>query len=56
VTVLDGWNGANEDERNFLRAVHQAGCRRFATGLGPEANALHRNHFHFDMGQGPYCR
>jgi hypothetical protein len=56
VTVLDGWNGADEDERRFLRAVHLAGCRRFATGLGPDADALHRNHFHFDMGQGPYCR
>jgi hypothetical protein len=56
VTVLDGWNGADEDARSFLRAVHQAGCRRFATGLGPEANVLHHNHFHFDMGQGPYCR
>jgi hypothetical protein len=56
VTVLDGWNGMDGDARNFLRSVHQAGCRRFATGLGPEANALHSNHFHFDMGQGPYCR
>ena len=56
VTVLGGWNGEDEDARRFLRAVHLAGCRRFATGLGPDANALHRDHFHFDMGQGPYCR
>jgi hypothetical protein len=56
VTVLAGWNGADEDERRFLRAVHQAGCRRFAVSLGPDANALHHDHFHFDMGQGPYCR
>lgn len=56
VTVLDGWNSEDEDVRRFLRAVHQAGCRRFSTGLGPDANALHHNHFHFDMGRGPYCR
>jgi len=56
VTVLDGWNGDNRDARSFLRVVHQAGCRRFSVGLGPDANALHRNHFHFDMGAGPYCR
>ncbi len=56
VTVLDGWNSEDEDVRRFLRTVHQAGCRRFNIGLGPDANALHRNHFHFDMGQGPYCR
>ncbi len=56
VTVLDGWSGGDADARNFLRAVHQAGCRRFQVGLGPDANGYHRNHMHFDMGPGPYCR
>lgn len=56
ITVLDGWNGEDERVRRFLRQVHQAGCRRFPVGLGPNANALHRDHFHFDMGAGPYCR
>ncbi|HEV2747650.1 MAG TPA: extensin family protein [Allosphingosinicella sp.] len=56
ITVLDGWNGRDDDVRRFLRAVHQAGCRRFGVTLGPEANSLHHNHFHFDMGRGPYCR
>jgi hypothetical protein len=56
ITVLEGWNGDGEDVRHFLRDVHRAGCRRFGTVLGPEANAFHHNHFHFDMGAGPYCR
>ena len=56
ITVLEGWNSRDDDVRAFLRAIHQAGCRRFGITLGPEANALHHNHFHFDMGQGPYCR
>jgi len=56
ITVLDGWPGEDENVRGFLRAVHRAGCRRFRVGLGPDANSLHANHFHFDMGQGPYCR
>jgi hypothetical protein len=56
VTVLDGWNSQDEKVRAFLRSVHQAGCRSFAIGIGPDANAAHRDHFHFDMGQGPYCR
>lgn len=56
ITVLDGWNGGDQDVRKFLRAVHQAGCRRFGITLGPDANGFHRNHFHFDMGSGPYCR
>ena len=56
ITVEDGWDGGDERARRFLRAVHDAGCRHFNIGLGPEANALHHNHFHFDMGRGPYCR
>lgn len=56
ITVLDGWRGDDEQTQQFLRAAHQAGCRRFRVGLGPDANSYHANHFHFDMGQGPYCR
>ena len=56
IAVRDGWNGEDEGVRAFLRAAHQAACRRFGVALGPEANAYHGDHFHFDMGQGPYCR
>ncbi|HEX8624456.1 MAG TPA: extensin family protein [Allosphingosinicella sp.] len=56
ITVESGWNGGDEDVRRFLRAVHAAGCRRFGTVIGPDADAFHRDHLHFDMGQGPYCR
>lgn len=56
VTVLEGWRSDDEKVRSFLRAVHQAGCHRFPIGLGPDANGFHADHFHFDMGAGPYCR
>jgi hypothetical protein len=56
ITILAGWAGDDDRVRAFLRAVHDAGCRRFAIVLGPDANADHRNHLHFDMGRGPYCR
>jgi hypothetical protein len=56
IGVKEGWTGGDEDVRRFLRAVHQAGCRRFGVTLGPDADAFHRDHLHFDMGQGPYCR
>ena len=56
ITVQDGWNGEDERVRRFLRAVHQAGCRRFNIGLSPDSDAYHYNHMHFDMGRGPYCR
>ncbi len=61
VTVLEGWNG-KQDEREFLRRIHQSACKRFGTVLGPEYNAAHANHFHLDMAAGrsggiwSYCR
>lgn len=56
ITVRDGWNGTDGDARAFLRQLHAAACRRFAIVLGPDANAYHRDHLHFDMGNGRYCR
>ncbi len=56
ITVREGWNDPDSQVRGFLRAVHQAGCRRFGVTLGPDANAQHRDHLHFDLGRGPYCR
>ena len=55
ISVLGGWSG---DERagRFLRAVRAAACRRFNTVLSPDYNADHRDHLHFDMGRGPFCR
>ena len=56
VTVLDGWNGRDENGRDFLRAVHQSACARFGVVLGPDANAQHRNHLHLDLAPTRYCR
>ena len=56
VTVEQGWRGEDEAVRLFLRDIHQGGCRRFNIGLGPDSDAFHYNHLHFDMGRGPYCR
>lgn len=61
VTVKQGWSGEPRD-RSFLRAVHKGACREFATTLGPEADAFHRDHFHVDLarhgrdGQHVVCR
>lgn len=56
ITVADGWNGADPAARGLLRDLRDAACRRFAVVLGPDANALHRDHLHFDMGSGRLCR
>jgi len=42
-----------------LLSMWQAACGPFGTVLGPEADAAHRSHFHFDVADyrsGPYCR
>lgn len=56
VTVKDGWNGPDPRIRAFLREIHRAACGPFGVVLGPDANAYHRDHLHFDLGPGPYCR
>ncbi len=55
ISVKD-WNSEDPQIRGFLRALHAAACRRFDVVLGPDANAQHHDHFHFDKGGGRYCR
>ena len=40
----------------FLRDVRDGACGIFGTVLGPDYNAAHHNHFHFDMGGYFICR
>lgn len=57
VTVLKGWNSRAWSKR--LRALHKGACGPFGTVLGPNADAYHRDHFHFDTARyrsGSYCR
>ncbi|MFA5900595.1 MAG: extensin family protein [Hyphomicrobium sp.] len=41
----------NTPRARFLRGAHTAACRIFGTTLGPDANDMHRNHFHVDMAE-----
>lgn len=50
VTVEGGWADAMSAEGRLLRFAHGAACGHFTTTLGPEANALHHDHFHIDLG------
>ena len=55
ISVETHWgNGGPEGE--FLEQVHKGACRLFSVTLGPDYNAAHRDHFHFDMGQRRTCR
>ncbi len=55
ISVADGWRGDTR-EGVFLRALHASACRRFPTVLGPDYNALHRDHLHLDMAGKDFCR
>lgn len=55
INVKTHWaNGGKEGE--FLERVHKGACRIFSVTLGPEYNAAHADHFHFDMGDARTCR
>ena len=56
VSVKDGWNSGDGDEREFLRDVRATACKRFLTVISPDYNAAHHDHLHFDMGGKSFCR
>jgi hypothetical protein len=41
---------ANDDAGRFMAKVHDEACTLFTTVLGPDSNAAHESHFHFDLG------
>jgi hypothetical protein len=58
INVLAHWN-AGDERAQFLRDIHDGGCKVFGTVLGPEANEAHRNHFHLDVAKrrhSAYCQ
>ena len=50
ISVKADWPGARTPEGKLLRFSHGAACGKFTTVLGPEANADHEDHLHFDLG------
>ncbi len=56
ITIEHDWNSNDPAIRQFLQIIHRSACRRFRTVLSPDYNAAHYNHFHMDMGRGPFCR
>ncbi|WP_294256559.1 extensin family protein [uncultured Sphingomonas sp.] len=55
ITILKDWQNQDPAVRKFLETIHGSACRRFATVLSPNYNYVHRDHFHLDMGRGPFC-
>jgi hypothetical protein len=55
ITVARDWNAGSRAGR-LLARIHDGGCDYFHAVLGPDYNALHRTHFHFDMGPFHVCQ
>lgn len=55
ISVLKDWQKDTAEGR-FLTAIHQSACQYFSSVLGPNYNAAHNNHFHFDQGPFSICR
>jgi len=55
ISILKNWD-SNGPESEFLKEVHRRACRYFRVAIGPEYNALHKNHFHFDRGAFSRCK
>lgn len=49
ISVLKHWRGGGK-KAEFLRAIHSGACSYFRVALGPDFNAAHKDHFHFDRG------
>jgi hypothetical protein len=50
ISVETAWPGTVEQGSRIIRFAHDAACTHFTTVLGPEANELHRDHLHIDLG------
>jgi len=55
ISVLRHWSGSGSEAR-FLHEIHARACRYFRLAIGPEYNALHRDHFHYDRGVLSRCK
>jgi hypothetical protein len=65
ISVRSGWRTEDSDasgdedaeaEAAFLRDVHGGACGLFRGVIGPDGDAAHADHFHFDMGRWRFCR
>lgn len=59
VTLAGDWDGrgaAGGEGARFLRRLSDGACRVFSTVLGPDYNAAHADHFHFDGAPRGICR
>lgn len=55
ISIDRHWN-SGDARAAFLRRAHDGACGIFTVVLGPDYNAAHQNHWHFDLGGFGLCR
>lgn len=55
ISIQKHWESSGP-EGKYLRRLHKEACRLFSVTLGPDYNAAHQDHFHFDFGSSSSCR
>lgn len=55
ISLSRDW-GKDTSAGEFLQKIRDGSCSVFRAVLGPDYNALHKDHFHFDMGRYKICR
>ena len=55
ISIDQNWSGSGP-EASFLKVIHQRACRYFRVAIGPDYNAAHKDHFHYDRGIGFTCK
>lgn len=54
ISVKEHFRRSN-GEGGFLRQISRQACRYFSVALGPNGDANHQDHFHWDIGRWPRC-
>lgn len=49
IELPEAWSTGGAAQE-LMKTAHKLACQTFTTVLGPEANPLHADHLHFDMG------
>tara|TARA_B100001123_G_C15277349_1_gene1012663 strand:- start:311 stop:1015 length:705 start_codon:yes stop_codon:yes gene_type:complete len=55
IRITRDWE-ADTQNGAFLHQIHRQSCALFRGALGPDYNAAHHDHFHFDLGRFSFCR
>lgn len=55
IMVKEHWRARSKYGR-YLKKVHRGACKLFSVTLGPDYDAAHADHFHFDMGSTETCK